>query len=87
MVGRRKILLRLLHPEGYTGCTADTIIKKLSISLFQQNPNKQNNNLDTNTWPEQIWLPTKKYMILPTSIPSPFFFQVKWIYSAGFIVL
>lgn len=28
MVGRRKILLRLLHPEGYTGCTADTIIKK-----------------------------------------------------------
>lgn len=32
--GQGKFYLRPLHPEGYTGCTADTIIKELSISFF-----------------------------------------------------
>lgn len=65
MVGRRKILLRLLHPEGYTGCTADTIIKELSISFFQQ----KTFDWVTNTWPQQKLLPTKNSVVLPVFLP------------------
>lgn len=49
MVGRRKISLRLLQPEGYTGYTTDRIIKELSISFFQHTKTKN---------PHSTWLQT-----------------------------
>lgn len=79
MVGRRKILLHLLHPEGYTGCTADTIIKELSISFFQQKPF----SWVTKTWPQQKLPPRKNFRVLPTFL-SPLHLFCK---LTGFTVL